>query len=157
MPQIAASDKFKDLKKETSCKLYLYLHQKLQINKKLLKMCSLLISNKCKTKHWNSLLLRGKAKPNMNQNLEKNKVFSEKVRGSNLLPLKQKQSNLIPGSSIIGELESDATISLDTAIHAYRGLTAKEKIKDVEKYKCKKLNLFSRRNRRCLEITKKLQ
>ena len=77
----------------------------------------------------------------MNQNLEKNKVCSEKVRGSNLLSLKQQQSNLIPGSSIIGKLESDATISLDTAIHAYRGLTAKDKTRDVEKYKCKKLNL----------------
>ena len=39
----------------------------------------------------------------------------------------------------IGKLESDATIPLDTTIHAYHGSTNKEKTIFVEKYECKKL------------------
>ena len=75
----------------------------------------------------------------MNQNLEKTRFISEKVSDFDLNPLKREQSNLVLGSSIIGKRESDATIPLVTAIHAYRGSTTKEKIKVVEKYECKKL------------------
>ena len=68
---------------------------------------------------------------------------------------------MVLGSSIIGKLESDATIPLDTAIHAYRGPTTKEKIKVVEKYECKKLktlilqdgtNTVSKFHKSCDEI-----
>ena len=77
-------------------------------------MCSLLISDNCRKKHRNSHLMKGKAQQAMNQNLEKNRFFSEKVRDFDLIRLKQEQSNLVLGSSIIGKLGDDATIPLDS-------------------------------------------
>ena len=85
------------------------------------------------------LSTEGEGTTNHESKSRKNQVFSEKVRELDLIPLKQEQSNLVLGSSIIGKLESDATIPLDTAIHAYRGSTIKEKIKVVKKYACKTL------------------
>ena len=88
-------------------------------------MCSLLISENCRTKHWNNHLLKGST---TNHKSKKKQVFSDKLTDFDLIPLKQEQSNLFQGSSIIGKLENDATIPLDTPIHAYRGSTTKKKL-----------------------------
>ena len=96
----------------------------------------------------------GEGTPNHESKSRKNLVFSEKVSDFDLIPLKQEQSNLVLGSSIIGKLESDATIPLDTAIHAYLPwVNHQEKIKVVEKYESKKHN-SSRRNKYCLKLQK---
>ena len=46
--------------------------------KNLLKMCSLLISDNFRTNHWNSQLLKGRAQPTLNQNLEKTRFFQRR-------------------------------------------------------------------------------
>ena len=47
--------------------------------------------------------------------------------------------NLVIGSSIIGKLEIDKSIPIDSAIHAYRGSTTNEKVKVLSKYDPKKI------------------
>ena len=81
----------------------------------------------------------GEGTTNYESESRKDQVLSDKVRDFDLIPLKQEQSNFVLGSSIIGKLRRDATIPLDTAIHAYSGSTTKEKIKVLDKYDCKKL------------------
>ena len=77
-PSLLSLTEWVQLKKETSYKLYLDLHQRLQKRKHLLKMCSLLISDNCRTNHWNSQLLKGRAQPTLNQNLEKTRFFQRR-------------------------------------------------------------------------------
>ena len=62
-------------------------------------MCSLLISENCRTKQSSA---EGEGTTNHDTNSRKNQVFSGKVRDFDLTPLKQEQSNLVLGSSIIG-------------------------------------------------------
>ena len=59
----------------------------------------------------------GEGTTNHESKSRKNQVLLEKVSDFDSIPLKQEQSNLVLGSSIIGKLESDATILLDTANH----------------------------------------
>ena len=54
--------------------------------------------------------------------------------------LKEKQTNLVIGSSIVSNLWKDRTIPDDIAIHGYRGSGTEEKIKVIEKYDDKKMN-----------------
>ena len=57
----------------------------------------------------------------------------EKVRDMSLIPLNDRTENLILGSSIIAKLENDPNIPEDSAVHAYRGSTTKEKIYVLKK------------------------
>ena len=56
-PSLLSLTEWVQLKKETSYKLYLAYIKDYKKRKYLLKMCSLLISDNCRTKHWNSHLM----------------------------------------------------------------------------------------------------
>ena len=160
-PSLLSLTEWVQLKKETSYKLYLDLHQRLQKKEKYIENVLVTYQRQLQDKSLEQSTTEGEGTTNPESKSRKNQVFSEKVRDFDSIPLKQEQSNLVLGSSIIGKLESDATIPLDTAIHAYRGSTTKEKIKFLEKYECKKLktlilqdgtNTVSKFHKSCDEI-----
>ena len=57
-----------------------------------------------------------------------------KVKTFNNFTLKERQSNLVLGSSIVASLWKDRSIPQDIAIHGYRGATTEEKTSVVENY-----------------------
>ena len=69
-----------------------------------------------------------------------NNSGTHQVREFQNYVLKEKQTNLVIGSSIVSNLWKDKTIPEDIAIHGYRGAGTEEKIKVIEKYDGKKLN-----------------
>ena len=84
---------------------------------------------------------RGDVQPNIFTNPTTNpgNISQEKVRKFNNFFLKETQTNLVLGSSIIANLRKDKSIPQDVAIHGYRGSTTDEKLAILEKYPDRKL------------------
>ena len=112
-PSLLSLTEWVQLKKETSYKLYLDLHQRLQKWKKIIENELVNYRRQLQDKLLEQSSNEGEGTTNHKSKSRKNQVFSEKVRDFDLIPLKQEQSNLDLVSSINSKLESDATIPLD--------------------------------------------